>query len=205
MKTEDIEYMMNKLLATSALGAALLFSGCTQRTAFDFFSTDTYYEKAISNMKKVSLMRDMETKALLHAVYLNNVDPQTYSGDEYFFVAVHIVEDAYDRKKRGLMNPGYKLKIHEMIVPKIEDATKAPEYSAEAPVEKAEKAVLKLSDPIEVKELDEDDKLRLTMPIRSNWNYYYLVRYNEVNASTLRLSFESDLYGKAELTFQKEK
>lgn len=197
---------MNKLLATSALGAALLFSGCTQTTAFDFFSTDAYYEKAISNMQKVSLMRNMETKALLHAVYLNNVDPQNYAGDEYFFVAVHIIEDAYSRKKRGLLNPDYRLKMHEMTVPRaLDDITKAPQYSAEAPTETEVKAVPSLSDPLEVKELDEDDKLRRTMPIRSEWNYYYLVRYSEVNASKLTLSFENDQYGTARLTFQKEK
>jgi hypothetical protein len=197
--------MMNRLLASSALGAALLFSGCTKTTAFDFFSTDTYYEKAISNMQKVSLMRDMETKALLHAIYLNNVDPQTYSGDEYFFVAVHIMEDAYDPKKRGLMNSDYRLKMLETIKVESDDITKAAEYKADAPVKTEEKEVLGYTDPIEVKELDEDDKVRLTMPIRSQWNYYYLVRYSEVNASTLRLSFESDQYGKAGLRFQKEK
>lgn len=196
---------MNRLLATSALGAALLFGGCAKTTAFDFFSTDVYYEKAISNMQKVSLMRNMETKALLHAIYLNNVDPQSYSGDEYFFVAVHIIEDAYDPKKRGLMNPDYQLKIQDRIKAESDDITKAAEYSADAPAKAEEKEVLGYTEPVEVKELDEDDKLRRTMPIRSQWNRYYLVRYNEVNASTLRLLFESDQYGKAELTFQKEK
>ncbi|MBE0498942.1 MAG: hypothetical protein IBX43_06820 [Campylobacterales bacterium] len=196
---------MNRLLATSALGAALLFSGCAKTTAFDFFSTDTYYEKAISNMQKVSLMSNMETKALLHAIYLNNVDPQTYSGDEYFFVAVHIMADAYDPKKRGLMNSDYRLKILERMKVESDDITKAAEYKADVPAKAEEKEVLVYTDPVEVKELDENDKLRLTMPIRSQWNYYYLVRYSEVNSSTLKLSFESDQYGKAGLKFQKEK
>lgn len=196
---------MNKLLAMSALSAALLFTGCSQTTAFDFFSTDTYHEKAVSNMQKVSLMRDMETKALLHAVYLNNVDPELYSGDEYFYVAVHIIEDAYDPKKHGLKNLDYRLKMLEMLKPEASDEiTKSPEYNATAVPEETA-PVLTYVDPIEVTELDEDDKLRRTMPIRSQWNHYYLVRFKEVNASTLRLSFENDRYGKAALSFRKEK
>jgi hypothetical protein len=184
-----------------------MLTACSQTNAFDFFSSDTYYEKAVSNMQKVSLMRDMETKALVHAVYLNNVDPHIYSGDEYFYVALHIIEDAYDPKKHGLKNLDYRLRmIDEQAQKTQDDITKAPEYKGTDSSQEEEKGpVIVYVDPIEATELDEDHKLRRTMPIRNQWNHYYLVRYKEVNASTLRLSFENDQYGKAELKFQKEK
>ncbi len=197
---------MNRILALTALSATFLFTGCVKTTAFDFFSSDTYYEKAVSNMQKVSLMRDMETKALLHAVYLNNVDPHIYSGDEYFYVAVHIIEDAYDPKKHGLKNLDYKLKlIKEVAKEETEDFVKAPGYEGEkiqTPAAKNESLVY--MDPIEAIELDEDHKLRRTMPIRQQWNHFYIVRYNEVNATELKLSFENDQYGKVQLTFHKD-
>lgn len=198
---------MNKLLIASSFAASVLFTACSQTTAFDFFSSDTYYEKALSNMQKVSLMRDMETKALLHAVYLNNVDPHIYAGDEYFYVAMHIIEDAYDPKKHGLKNLDYRLKmIQEVKTAEVDDRTKAPEYvDSGIQEEKTVETSIIYLDPIEAVELDEDDKLRRTMPIRSQWNHYYLVRYKEVNASTLTLSFENDQYGKAQLKFEKEK
>lgn len=198
---------MNKLLIASSFAASILFTACSQTTAFDFFSSDTYYEKALSNMQKVSLMRDMETKALLHAVYLNNVDPHIYAGDEYFYVAMHIIEDAYDPKKHGLKNLDYRLKmIKEVKTAEVDDRTKAPEYvDSGVQEEKTVETSITYLDPIEAVELDEDDKLRRTMPIRSQWNHYYLVRYKEVNASTLTLSFENDQYGKAQLKFEKEK
>lgn len=104
---------MNKLFAISTLLTSFLFTGCSKTTAFDFFSTDVYYEKAISNMQKVSLMSNMETKAILHAVYLNNVDPDVYYDGEYFFVAVHIIEDPVEKFKKGLNNPQYSLKMQE--------------------------------------------------------------------------------------------
>ncbi len=196
---------MNKFLAFSALSAAFLFSGCVKTTAFDFFSSDTYYEKAVSNMQKVSLMRDMETKALLHAVYLNNVDPHIYNGDEYFYVAVHIIEDAYDPKKHGLKNLDYKLKmIQEVPAEESVDTVKSPGYDGKTAADKAGEKSIVYVDPIEATELDEDHKLRRTMPIRQQWNHFYIVRFNEVNATELRLSFENDQYGKVQFKFHKE-
>lgn len=198
---------MIKILNLAVLSSILLFTGCAKTTAFDFFSSDTYYEKAVSNMQKASLMRDMETKALLHAVYLNNVDPHIYSGDEYFYVAIHIIEDAYDPKKHGLKNLDYRLKLVKTIPAENNDnLIQAPGYDANSneEVETKEETTVFL-DPIEATELDEDHKLRRTMPIRQEWNHFYIVRFNESNASELKLSFENDQYGKVQLKFQKEK
>lgn len=197
---------MNKILALTALSTTLLFTGCVKTTAFDFFSSDTYYEKAVSNMQKASLMRDMETKALLHAVYLNNVDPHIYSGDEYFYVAVHIIEDAYDPKKHGLKNLDYKLKlVKEITIEETDDFVKTPGFDGETQIqETVKKKSIVYMDPVEATELDEDHKLRRTMPIRQQWNHYYIVRYNEVNATELKLSFENDQYGKVEVKFHKD-
>jgi len=204
---------MNRFLALSTIAGTLLLSGCSKTTAFDFFSTDTYYEKSISNMQKASLMRDMETKALLHAVYLNNVDPVMYHGDEYFYVAVHIIEDTYDPKKHGLRNLDYSLTMQVGSVAKThDDETKQPEFNSEglhslAKTEDKESVADKPGyvEAIEITELDEDNKLRRTMPVRNQWNHFYLVRYKENNESSIQLKFENDRYGKALLTFQKEK
>ncbi len=197
---------MNKFFALTALSATILFTGCVKTTAFDFFSSDTYYEKAVSNMQKVSLMRDMETKALLHAVYLNNVDPHIYSGDEYFYVAVHIIEDAYDPKKHGLKNLDYKLKlIKEVTEEEPTEFVKTPDFEGGMiDAEQVKKTTVVYMDPIEAIELDEDHKLRRTMPIRQQWNHFYIVRYNEVNATELKLSFENDQYGKVQINFHKD-
>lgn len=209
---------MNKILALSTIAGTLLVSGCSRSTAFDFFSTDTYYEKSISNMQKTSLMRDMETKALLHAVYLNNVDPEIYKGDEYFYVAVHIIEDTYDPKKHGLRNLDYTLKmLVNSAVQAVNDETKEPEFSFESLNPFADKTESKSSettkpqdqeryvDAIEISELHEYDKLRRTMPVQNQWNHFYLVKFQATDSKTISLKFENDRYGKALLTFQKEK
>jgi len=202
---------MNKLLALSTIAGVMLFSGCSRSTAFDYFSTDTYYEKSISNMQKASLIRDMETKALLHAVYLNNVDSQIYKGDEYFYVAVHIIEDAYDAKKHGLKNLDYNLKMQVTSRSQLRDDKKEPLVHKElhslvkTTTEDDKLDQQNYVEAIEIRELDEDDRLRRTMPIRNQWNHFYLVRFKENHSKKIKLKFENDRYGKALLTFEKEK
>jgi len=189
---------MNKLFTISTLLASFIFMGCSKTTAFDFFSTDVYYEKAISNMQKVSLMSNMETKAILHAVYLNNVDQDLYNDGEYFFVAVHIIEDPVEKSKKGLNNPQYSLKIQKKKLAQEKDFFEPDKASVSE-----EKQGFDYVQAIQITELDENNQLRLSMPIKNPWNSYYIVKYASLSDSKLVLLFESDLYGQAPLTFLK--
>jgi len=189
---------MYKLFTISTLAAAMLFFGCSKTTAFDFFSTNTYYEKAVSNLQKVSLMSNLETKALLHVVYLNNVDPKSYNDGEYFFVALHVIQEPQDASKKGLNNPGYTLKMQAKNVQEPKVFFEANETNATQSTQ-----AYVYQEPLEIKELEEGDKLRMSMPIKSRWNTYYLVKYKSSNDAKLVLLFENDQYGKAPLNFAK--
>lgn len=188
---------MNKILLLCSLSAVLLLSSCSKTTAFDFFSTDTYYEKAVSNMQKVSLMRNMETKALLHAIYLNNIDATLYNDGEYFFIAVHIIDESREGSRNGLNNPLYSLKMIQNIEIEVPDiqSYKAKDLNATKTIS---------HDPLIIKPLKEDDNLRLSMPIKNQWNKYYIVKFEKIKEEKLKLVFESDRYGSAPLTFLKE-
>ncbi len=166
-------------------------------------------------MQKASLMRDAETKAILHAVYLNNVDPELYYDDAYFYVAVHIMEDSSEPEHAGLFNADYRLKILGTDTSVNEDdPQKQPQYDPSSideevfesdEAETPKQPAYVYLDPVEIKTLDENDKLRRTMPIRNRWNHFYLVRFEQSPNETINLLFENDQYGQAELTFQKEK
>ena len=171
---------MNKLFLFTALSSLLLITGCSKTTAFDFFSIDSYYEKSVSNMRTASLIEKGETKAIVHAVYLNNVDEKEFHTDEYFFVAIHII----DEQKKGFSNPNYTLKMIENI--KIGNYT-----SLEARA-------------LSITKLDEDSRIMQNMPIKNKWSYFYLVKYAEVNQDELTLSFQSKEYGKANMSFSKK-
>lgn len=190
---------MNKFLILSSLVSVFSFTACTKTTAFDFFSTDTYYEKAVSNMQKISLMKDMETKALLHAIYLNNIDEEVYNDGEYFYVAVHIINESNDSNKSGLNNPLYSLKMIETIETETLDI-----QSYKAKDLNTTKIELISHSPLVIEPLDPDDDLRLSMPIKNQWNKYYIVKFEKIKDEKLMLVFESDQYGSAPLTFLKE-
>ena len=188
---------MNKFSLLSSIFVSLVFTACSATTAFDNFSTDAYFEKAISNMKKVSLMQDLETKALMHAVYLNNVDTKIYNDGEYFFIALHIIKDL--KNKSGLDNPHYTLKMVETIIPKIHQIQSYK--SNDMNVTKTTKVEYK---PLDIVSLDEEDDLRLSMPIKNKWSKYYRVKFKKIKGEKIELVFESDQYGQASLTSLKE-
>jgi len=199
---------MNKLFLSASLAAALLFTGCSKSTAFDFFSTDEYYENAIGNMKKASMTKDGETKALIQGVYLNKVDSLIYSGDEYFFVAIHIIDDEQDQEMQGLANVKYNLQLETKVKITQDDESKKPQYNnsnKSTSIKKTSQIKTVYEDYVELQELDDPThKLRESMPIKSQWNHFYLIRFKEVKTPTITLAFESEQYGKVKMQFQKE-
>jgi len=105
--TEDA---MRTLATLSA--AVLLLAGCSQTTAFDFFKMDAEHERAVSNMRTATLVRSFETKAIISAVYLNRVKPETYSGDEHFYVSVYLPKRIRLFDKEGKFTDEYALRLN---------------------------------------------------------------------------------------------
>lgn len=58
--------------------------------------------------------------------------------------------------------------------------------------------------PLEGKELETDDELRLLMPISNEWNRYYLVKFPKQHTKELKLILENDDYHSVTLTYQRD-
>ncbi len=58
--------------------------------------------------------------------------------------------------------------------------------------------------PIEGKELETDDELRITMPITNEWNRYYLVKFPKQQMNKLDLILENDEFDSVHLVYQKD-
>jgi len=175
---------MNKIFLSTLLSSLLFITGCSKTTAFDFFSTDPYYEKSVSNMRTASLIKDGETKAILHAVYLNNIDEKEYHTQEYFFVSIHIIDDNHESKNKGLDNPDYALKMIEKVDIGTHNFLEAR--------------------PISIRRLKEDSKILRNMPVKNKWSYFYLVKFEEVDQDVLTLLLKSKEYGESKITFAKK-
>lgn len=54
-----------------------------------------------------------------------------------------------------------------------------------------------------IEPLDDKDPRRSLMPIQNNWNRYYFIRFDSVEATSLALQLENNQTGKVVLSYQK--
>ena len=76
-----------------AISAILVFSGCTQKGAFDLFKMDETHERAVEQLRTGSIVLSLETKAIFSSLYLNKTDPLKYNEGENFVVSVYFEKD----------------------------------------------------------------------------------------------------------------
>lgn len=102
--------MRFSLLAVSAL---LMFGGCAQRGAFDMFKMDHAHERAIEQLRSGTIIQSFETAAIVSAVYLNPIYPDTYKEGEFFIGAFYFPKKSLDSKKWDLQTHGYTLSMNQ--------------------------------------------------------------------------------------------
>lgn len=95
-----------------ALSAILVFSGCSQKGAFDLFKIDESHERAVEQLRTGAILESLETKALLSTVYLNPIYPEEYKDGEYFIGAVYFERDNRDVRKWDMNTYGYSLTMN---------------------------------------------------------------------------------------------
>ncbi|HHH72749.1 MAG TPA: hypothetical protein ENL04_02880 [Sulfuricurvum sp.] len=89
--------MADMFIRLILIAFAILFTACSRDTAFEYFTRlDSTQERAVTNLKRVTLKEDNRTVALLSVIYLNPVDPALYQQQQHFLVAL------YDTQKRPL-------------------------------------------------------------------------------------------------------
>ena len=99
--------------ASVVLLTLLLFSSCSSRGAMEYFNKNEHYERAMTNLQIGTLVDDLETKAILKVIYLNQVFDKEYQEGENFYIATYIDNDPYDERQRGLKNKLYKLQLND--------------------------------------------------------------------------------------------
>jgi hypothetical protein len=75
---------MYKTLFLSILST--IFIGCSSTSALKHFQKDEIYTKSMQYSQKADLLYKNEQKAILWAVYLNNLDEKEFTTKEEFFI-----------------------------------------------------------------------------------------------------------------------
>jgi hypothetical protein len=76
-----------------------VFTACSRETAFEQFDRlDSRHERAVTNLRRVTLNENNQTAALISIIHLNPVDPELYGSRPTFFIAL------YDKKEKTLQD-----------------------------------------------------------------------------------------------------
>lgn len=79
----------------------IIFTGCSKKNAFFGFEMDKTQELCASGMQSSKIIsKDGEVSGVFSAIYLNEIYPHAFYGDEYFFVFFYTKEEKelYDSK-----------------------------------------------------------------------------------------------------------
>ena len=155
------------------LAALSLLTGCAKTTAYDFFKIDAQHERAVSNLRTATIVKEKETKAIISSIYLNRVMPESYSGNDVFYIALYLPKSSELFSEEGEEIEGNQLLLNKMH-------------------------------PVAVKNADENETLRSLMPVKNDWNRYYIVEFAAPEENLLTLTLESDQYGQAHLIYQRD-
>jgi hypothetical protein len=118
-----------------AISALLVFSGCSQKGAFDLFKMDETHERAVEQLRTGTIVRSLETKAIFSSLYLNKTDPIHYSEGENFIVSLYFERDNRTIKERELESYGYELSLNGKKATRIESLDQKDPRRALMPIQ----------------------------------------------------------------------
>ena len=73
-----------------------LFTGCSSSNAFSRFNLSPQQAKSENSILSSKIHDKNTTVGILSAVYLNQVLPETYNEDEWFYVSIYIKDSVKD-------------------------------------------------------------------------------------------------------------
>ncbi|MDY0117735.1 MAG: hypothetical protein RBR59_09175 [Sulfurimonadaceae bacterium] len=175
----------------------LLFSltGCSHQNAFSKFNMETEEEKSASSQQDTPIFKNQEVAGSFSAVYLNEIKPDIYNGEEYFLIALYLKEkgnlknlDNYEVKKQELENIDNKNETLEL------------ENFVDKEV-KGLQIILNSKNPLTIEPLPQE--LRRYISLDASWNHYYMVVFEQTVENRLSISLHgNDLHTK-NLTYTK--
>ncbi len=80
-----------------SLPIIFLLSACGSKSAFEYFTKlDSRQERAVTNLRRMTIKENNATVALLNIIYLNPVEPGAYGDNPAFLIGL------YDRRGKGM-------------------------------------------------------------------------------------------------------
>ena len=92
----------------------LIYSGCSHKNAFSNFDMDLHQQLSIQNFKRVKLTKNDKIIGTFSAIYLNEIYPDRYNKNEYFFVYIYLKETQNIDDYKIQLNKNDSIKIKKL-------------------------------------------------------------------------------------------
>lgn len=107
----------------------LLFSGCSNKNAFFAFKMDKEKELSISSLQSSKIIsQEGEVRGVFSSIYLNEVYPELYNGDEYFVIFIYMKEHKELYTQDSATYSDLNLTLNSKLPIKVEKLSKENQF-----------------------------------------------------------------------------
>ncbi len=106
-----------------------LFTGCADKNAFSKFDMTTAQELSASSLQSSKIKSGEQIDGIFSVIYLNEVYPNTYFKNEYFYVYIYLKDKKKMYNPNLLEDVGLTLKLNSQLPIKIKQLPHANKFS----------------------------------------------------------------------------
>lgn len=108
----------------------ILFTGCSSKNAFDQFNMSKEQELSVSSLQSAKIIsKDQEITGLFSAIYLNEVYPKAFNGDEYFFIYMYLKQPKEICDPEELEEAELNIKLNSKLPIKLKELPRKNNFS----------------------------------------------------------------------------
>jgi len=107
----------------------LIFSGCSHKNAFSNFEMTQKQELSASSLQNSKVKVGERVDGIFSAIYLNEVYPESFNQNEYFYIFYYLKENEKLEKPSSLNEAKLKLKLNGSLPIKVRELERENQFS----------------------------------------------------------------------------
>lgn len=113
----------------TTLTVILLFSGCSKQNAFSKFNMSKEQELSASSIQSSKVRFNEKINGTFSSIYLNEIYPEKYFKNEYFFIYYYLKEKAEIYNPKSFVDTKLTLKLNSKLPISMEKLSNKNQFS----------------------------------------------------------------------------
>ena len=118
---------MKPILILSTL--ILIFSGCSHKNAFSNFEMTQKQELSASSLQNSKVRAGERVDGIFSAIYLNEVYPESFKQNEYFYIFYYLKESEDRENSHSLNETNARVKLNGSLPLKVKELKRENQFS----------------------------------------------------------------------------